>query len=176
MKIKNKKWKNINLGIIAFSLFITLFEFMPRIIDLGSLTFNWVSDTIRLDETSDIDVKLVEQSVKNKNLKIRLKQVVSTYEDDKNISSVMQYLNTIASKSKISISSIKALKLKQNERLWLQPVEIEFNSNYEQLYNFTRFLEKSSKVILVNKLNSKPEVISKEKIKTKLLLDVYLNL
>lgn len=176
MKIKNKKWKNINIGIISFTLFITLFEFIPRIMYLGSSTFEWISDTIRLEETNDIENNLIEQSINNKTLKSQLKQVVSTYEDDKNISTVMQYLNNIASESNITISSIKALKLKQNERLWIQPVEIEFSSSYEQLYNFTRFLEKSSKVILVNKLNSEPEVITRQKLNTRLLLDVYLNL
>ncbi len=176
MIIKSKKWKNINIGIIAFTLVVMLFEFIPRIIDLGSLTFGLVSDTIRIEETSNIDTELMEQTLKNKNLKSQLKQVVSTYEEDKNISTVMQYLNNIASKSNISIASIKALKLKQNDRLWVQPVEIEFTSNYEQLYNLTRFLERSSKVILVNKLSSKPEVITKSKLNTKLLLDVYLNL
>lgn len=176
MKIKNKKWNNINLGIIAFTVVIILFEFIPRIMDLSSQTLGWISDTIKLEETSDIDAKLIEQSVRNKNLKSQMKQVVSEYEDDKNISTVMEYLNDIASKSNINISSIKALKLKKDNRLWLQPVEIEFTSSYEQLYNFTRFIEHSSKVILVNKLVTKPEVITKGKLTSNLLVDVYLNL
>jgi len=168
MKIKSKKWKNINLGIIAFTVVIILFEFIPRIMDLGTQTFSWISDKIKLEETSDIDAKLMEQSVKNKNLKSQMKQIVSDYEGDKNISTVMQYLNDIANKSNIHISSIKALKLKKDDRLWLQPVEIEFTSNYEQLFNFSRFIEHSSKVILVNKLKSEPEVITKGKLNTKL--------
>lgn len=176
MKIKSKKWKNINAGIVGFTAFVIVFEFLPRVWDLGSQTFNMISDKIKLEGNSNIDQNLMEQSLKNKKLVSELKQIVSNYEEDKNISTVMQYLNNIAKKSNITISSIKALRLKQNDKLWLQPVEIEFSSNYEQLYNFTRFLEHSPKVILVNKINSKPEIITKEKINTKLLLDVYLNL
>ncbi|MFZ1288484.1 MAG: type 4a pilus biogenesis protein PilO [Melioribacteraceae bacterium] len=176
MKIKNKKWKNINIGIVGFTAFVIVFEFMPRVWSLGSQSYNMISDKIKLEGNSNIDKNLMDQSLKNKNLVSQLKQIVSNYEEDKNISTVMQYLNNIANKSNITISSIKALKLKQNDKLWLQPVEIEFSSNYEQLYNFTRFLEHSPKVILVNKINSKPEIITKENINTKFLLDVYLNL
>ncbi|MBK7980281.1 MAG: type 4a pilus biogenesis protein PilO [Ignavibacteriae bacterium] len=176
MKIRNKKWKNINISIIGFTVFVIVIEFMPRFLNLGSQTFNVISDKIKLKETSSIDNNIKEQSLINKNLVSQLKQIVSNYEDDKNISTVMQYLNNIANKSNIKISSIKALKLKQEDKLWLQPVEIEITSNYEQLYNFTRFLEYSSKVILVNKLTSIPKTATKETLNTKLLLDVYLNL
>lgn len=176
MQIKSKKWKNINLGIITFTAMIIFFEFIPRVMDLSSQTFSWISDKIKLEETSDIDTKLMEQSARNKNLRTQMKQVVSDYEEDKNISTVMEYINHVANKSRINISSIKALKLKKDDRLWLQPVEIEFTSSYEQLYNFTRFIEHSSKVILVNKLSSKPKIITKGKLNTKLLVDVYLNL
>ncbi|MCB0749454.1 MAG: type 4a pilus biogenesis protein PilO [Ignavibacteriae bacterium] len=176
MKIKNKKWQNINIGIIGFTLFIILFDFIPRVMDLGSNTFNLVSDKIKLNQNNEIDTELLQLSTKNKAIKNQFKQIVSDYEDDKNISTVMQYLNNIANKSNIKISSIKALKLKQENKLWLQPVEIEITSNYEQLYNFTRFLEHSSKVILVNKLTSIPKTATKETLNTKLLLDIYLNL
>ncbi len=64
----------------------------------------------------------------------------------------MRYLNKIANKSKINISSIKPRKLKSNENLWLQPIELEVYSNYEEVYNFIRFLENSEKVIVITEV------------------------
>lgn len=176
MKLNNSKWKNITVSIIGFTLFILIFELMPRIIDLGSTYFDWLSNNKKLKASTSIEEELLDENIKNKNLKKMLKNIVSDYEQDKNISNVMNYLNNIADKSNITIASIKALKLKQNNNLWLQPVEIEFTSNYEELYNFIRFVENSSKVILLSNLNCKPKVLTKNKLDSKILLDVYLNL
>ncbi|MBU0475266.1 MAG: type 4a pilus biogenesis protein PilO [Bacteroidetes bacterium] len=176
MKINNKKWKNINVIIIVFTIVVLFGEILPRIWDLSSLTINWINDTNKLDKVTAIDANLYKLTETNKKLKSQINQIVSDYEENKNISTTMRYLNNIAKKSNISITSIKPSKLKSNENLWLLPVELEFNSNYEELYNFIRFLESSEKVILVTEISINPITITQQKLKVLTKINVYLNL
>ncbi len=176
MQIKNKKWKNINISIIVIIVLILFFEILPRIWDLGKTSIEFIENSKKLEKIDEVDSKLKELTIENRNLKAVMNKIVSNYEENKNISSTMRYLNDISNKSHISISSIKPLKLNKRENLWLQPIEIEFYSNYEQLYNFIRFLEYSKKVMLITEITVVPKIITHNKLKVITKIDVYLNL
>ena len=176
MIIKNKKWKNLNLLIIAFTLVILTFEVLPRVWDIGKLVTELISNSNKLERLDEIDNNLLDLNIENKNLKRQLGEIVSDYKSDKNISTTMRYLNEIANKSKLKITSIKPVKLKNNDKLWLQAIELKFYSNYERLYNFVRFLEHSPKVILLKEIKVKPKVKSRDKLEIVVNIDVYLNL
>jgi len=176
MIIKNKKWKNLITVTLLFTIAVLSFEIIPRFIDIIGLSVSLVEDSNKLNNIESIEENLVKTKVENKNLKLKMNKVVSDYKKDKNISDTMRNLNEIANRAKINISSINPQNLKKSDKLWLQSIELKFNSTYEQFFNFVCFLEHSQKVILLNEVNIKPKVIAKSKLDITAKIDVYLNL
>ncbi len=67
MIINNKKWKNINVTIIVFTIINFVFEIAPRLWDLGSQTINWVYNSNKLNKSTKVDSDLTQLSNANKN-------------------------------------------------------------------------------------------------------------
>ena len=57
-----------------------------------------------------------------------------------------------------------------------QPVEISLESDYENIYNYVRFLENSSRIIKMKELKFKPMKTGLSILKLKANIEVYLNL
>ena len=156
MLIKNKKWKNYILGTLSFFVLILLFEIYPRVSNILSLGYDLYERYAKTKEAEQNNLNENNFISENKKLKLQINSFVSNYEESQKISSIISFLDDIASKNDIEIAAIIPGKVEKKNNLWLQPIEININSNYEGMFNFVRSLEKSPKVILLKGLDFKP--------------------
>ena len=159
MPIKSKKWKNIIA--LSFFLFAVLIfsDIIPDYSNIAIIGYDLFIQKRKIEESENNKQTIRELEIKNKNL-----------------SSVISFLDLAAKESKAKLTSIRPRKLEKKDNLWMQPVEINISSSYENIYNFTRYLESSSKVAVLNELNFKPEGILKPELKLKAEIEFYLNL
>ena len=176
MPIKSKKWKNIIA--LSFFLFAVLIfsDIIPDYSNIAIIGYDLFIQKRKIEESENNKQTIRELEIKNKNLKLEINKVVSNYKENKNLSSVISFLDLAAKESKAKLTSIRPRKLEKKDNLWMQPVEINISSSYENIYNFTRYLESSSKVAVLNELNFKPEGILKPELKLKAEIEFYLNL
>lgn len=176
MQIKTKKWKNIILLSLFLFVIIIFSEIIPKYSDLLSMSYDLIEQKIRSKESEENKSEMNKLLSENKNLKIEINNIVSDYEENKNLSSVLNFLDTAAKESGVSFTSIKPMQLLRKDNLWLQPVEINISSKFENIYNFTRYLESSSRVAVLKELQFKPEEMLSSKLNVKANLEFYLNL
>ena len=136
---------------------------------------NHFFDEKKIEESENKRLAIRELEIKNKNLKKEINQVVSNYEENKNLSSVLSFLDEAAKESKVKFTSIRQRKLRK-DNLWMQPIEVNISSSYGNIYNFTRYLESSSKVAVLKELSFKPEEMLKPELEMKAEIEFYLNL
>jgi Tfp pilus assembly protein PilO len=151
-------------------------DLMPDYSNLVSTGYDLFIQKKKVEESENNRQVIHELEIKNKNLRLEINQVVSNYEENKNLSSVLSFLDKAAKESKIKFTSIRPKKLEKKDNLWMQPVEVNISSSYENIYNFTRYLESSSKVAVLKELSFKPEKILKPKLEMKAEIEFYLNL
>ena len=176
MPIKNKKWKNIILLLCGFTIVVLLFEIFPRALGTFSLASEWMEQSDQIERLGEIETRIEMVSKENSSLKEDISSIVSDYEDNQKISSVLSLLDEIANGTNVNIEAIKPQAIVKRDNLWLQPIDMTITSKYENFYNFIRFLESSQKVVLVKDIYLKHEnsVTGMLNINTK--LEVYLNL
>ena len=176
MLIKNKKYKNFIL--LTFLLFALLFvfEILPVYSDLLSMTMKVFEQNSQIEKIAENKNELDNLNKQIRKLKIRMYNNFSDYSDSRNLSAVINLLDSLSKKSKIKNIAIKPGELKENDQLWLQPVEISLESDYENIYNYVRFLENSSRIIKMKELKFKPMKTGLSILKLKANIEVYLNL
>lgn len=176
MIIKNKKWRNISLIIIVFTIMIIVFEILPRSYDLVSSYLTSVDQEKKINELEIIKLEQRNLQIEVNDLENNISKLVSNIESDKKISSVISLLNQLSEKAKVKIVSIKPTKIYKKDNLWIQLLDIKMESELENIYNFTRFLENTEKVISFNKLEIKSVKPAANKLTINSELEVYLNL
>ena len=176
MAIKFGKWKKTIILTIGLLIFLIIFEIFPRYASLYDAFFEIIRNNNAIESIETTKLQIQELNLQNKRIKFEINNLVSDYEENKNISSVISYLDKTAGENRIKISSIKPGKLIYKDNLWLQPLEVSLQSNYQSIFNFLRILENSSKVILINELTYKPDELLKNKLNFTAKLEVYLNL
>ena len=176
MKFNNTKWRNLFYLIAGFSLFVLILEIIPRTWDLTGNIAEWISSSNKIDMLNEQEQKLGEITIRNNRLKDEINSIVSDYEENKNISSILNELNGIASASKVKITNIKPEKIEKDKNLWLQPMEINIESNFDGIYNFVRMMENSSKVIVVKSIDIRSIKTLSGYLNSNVNIEVYLNL
>ena len=176
MLIKSKKWKNIIFLSLFLFVVVTFSDVIPDYSNLVSTGYDLFIQKRKIEESENNRLAIRELEIKNKNLKLEINRVVSNYEENKNLSSVLSFLDEAAKESKVKFTSIRPKKLEKKDNLWMQPVEVNISSSYGNIYNFTRYLESSSKVAVLKELSFKPEEMLKPKLEMKAEIEFYLNL
>lgn len=176
MQIKNKRWKLIISATFGFTIVIIFFDLLPRysaLLNQAAARFDKRNSAGSLVKNQE---KLRLLRIENQNLRRNINNIVTDYKENKNLSSVLTFLDEKAAESYIKLRDIKPGELKRQNNLWLQPIELNLNSNYENIYNYLRFLEGSNNVILITELSMKPANRSNDSLNIKAHLEVYLNL
>ena len=176
MKIKNKKWRNISMIIIGFTILIIVFEIIPRSFDLVSNYITTVDQEKKINELEILKLQQKNLQIEVNDLENNISKLVSNIESDKKISSIINLLNQLSDKAKVKIVSIKPTKISKKDNLWIQLLEVKMESRLENIYNLTRFLENADKVISFNKLEVKSVKPANDKLTINSELEVYLNL
>ena len=176
MLIKNSKWRNLTLLILLMTVIVFVFEIIPRGVGVIEMVFELLSNNNKIEQASEIEVELSSLNTENLMLKKEIESVVTDYDDSRQISGILSNLEEIAYNSRCGINSIKPTKLEEKKNLWVQNIQLEVNGSYENLYNFLRYLENSSKVIIINDVTFIPSKTKSGEVDMSLLLEVYLNL
>ena len=176
MLIKNSKWRNLSLLILVMTVIVLVFEIIPRGIGVVEMVFELVANNNKIDRAAEIEIELSSLNTENLMLKKEIESVVTDYDDSRQISGILANLQEIADNSECDITAIKPGKLEKNKNLWVQNMQLEINGSYENLYNFFRFLENSTKVMIINNATFAPSKTKSRKLEMSLLLEVYLNL
>jgi Tfp pilus assembly protein PilO len=176
MPIKTPKWRNMVILVLGFMAIVLFFEIVPRLMNTTSLVFDWIDQSRQIEQSDRVAKQLQLAKQKNSDVKGYINGIVSDYEESQNASSILQMLDEIAAKSKVNIATIKPRQIVQHDNLWLQPIEVELISKYENYYNFVRFLENSQKVVLIKEIFMERENSVNGSLQIRINLEVYLNL
>lgn len=176
MPIKDKKWRNVSIIMIGFTILVLLFEIIPRLFSTGKLVTQWLGQKNQIEKANEYDISIRTYSAYNNKLKKQISYFVSDYEENQNISSVLNLIDEISSKSEVKVESIKPGKIVKQNNLWLQPMDIYISGKYEGFYNFLRFIESAEKVIIPKEVIITNDDSNSGKLKVKIKLNVYLNL
>ena len=176
MQIKNKKWKNIVVLVLTGTLFILVFEIIPRLLDNADLVYRFIVQKYKVGSIQNIEEEISRCNLENKALMKQTGFIVSNYERDKNISNILSIVDSAAFMSKTSIREIKPSKIIKQNNLLRQTVDIYLSAGYENFYNMLRFLESSSKVMVVRGFLISSGKNDKDDLNIKLELEVYLNI
>jgi Tfp pilus assembly protein PilO len=176
MIIKDNKWRNLIILFCGLFLIAMIFEIIPDYTTLFTQVYNLIIQNNELSEGQKNKTMLNQILMKNEELKSRINSYVSSYNENTNVSTIITLLYNTANKCNISITAIRPSKIFKKNNLWLQPVDVDFSSNYENTFNFVKFIERSRKVIIVKQLSMVLSQEQKEGLDIEAKLDVYLNL
>ena len=176
MVVKNKKWRSYIFATCSLFFLLFLFEIIPDY----SAIFNTLWSTITTNNIKNQINKYEAQitDLRNENLELKSSETnfLSTNENKKDISSVISFIDLVAHKSFIKKYSLKPGNFKKKDNLSILPIEVEINSDYSSVYNFIKFIERSSNVVIIKELTIKPKDVLQDSLVVKTNLEVYLNL
>ena len=176
MLIKNKKWLNVTvMSLVGFAIII-LFEIIPDITHDLSLAYNYFAQKHKASVESDKQAEFEIVSRENKIIKHKMAGLVSVYDDKGNLSNIISNMDEEAKLANVGILSIRPDKVTTKENLYYLPLEVELSSSYERFYNYLRFLEQSSRVLVLNEANIQKKENSTDSLTIKAKFEVYLNL
>ena len=171
MKIKTPKYKNVVLLTSAIFVLIILFEIMPGYYDLGSSLVSVIFQKVSGSNEEELSNKLVLLKTEQTKLKKMFYGEFSETENNYSFSNALEKFNVNNSEFDLSINSIKPLKKIKKGRLNFQRINLGMNCNFENIYNYCRWLEVSGSTIDFEEVS-----ISKQKdselLQSTLLLDV----
>lgn len=176
MTFKNAKWQNILILSCALFVLVLIFEIIPDYIALFSKVESLIERGSSISEGEKNKLMLNSVVRRNKDLKNQIGSFVSNYNENTDISATMDILYKKANQCHMTIATIRPSKVMQKNNLWYQPMEIDFITNYQNTFNFVKFIEKSQKVIIVKQLNIVSSQKNKNFLDVKANIEVYLNL
>lgn len=172
MVIKTPKYRKIISTTIIIFTVILLFEIFPN---YYNLTDKFISITIQKISGNNKE-QLFNRLTYLKEEKTKLEKIYynefSTLEKNNNFSEYLNKFTVNDNLFDISINSIRPLKKIKKDRLSFQRISLELNSNYENFYNYCRWLEFKGSLIFFEEIN-----ISKQQdnsyLKINLLIDIF---
>lgn len=114
--------------------------------------------------------------IENKKLKKELAGILSNSDKAGSLSSTIELIDNISQKCDLEIQSIQPGNIKKENDLVIQSMDLVILSEYENFYNFARFVENASRIMLLRKIIIKQEKSGSDKLVINTKLDVYLNL
>lgn len=174
--LNNKKWKNVILfSALGFSI-IFLIEISPRIYNVAVISVDLLAKKIKSDSNQKIKENVNVLIMRNKNITRQIGAIVSDYNKNRNISDVVNLLDSLSLYCKIHITDIKPQQIIKNNNLWVQPIDVTMSSNYESIYNLINAIEHSTKVILLKKIFITNNNNLNKELTIKAHFEVYLNI
>ncbi|QQS36977.1 MAG: hypothetical protein IPM56_03200 [Ignavibacteriales bacterium] len=158
MKIKNRKYKHtITITSIIFIL-VLLFEVIPNYWKLSETLYSLVSEKLTKTNAEDLEAELNSLKRNHIQLKKMLYGEFNSVSDKDNYLNALEKFNIEDSKFRVSFNSIKPIKKIKKGRLNFQRFSLEFSCDYENVYNYCRWLEYKNLA-----MNFEEIVISKQK-------------
>lgn len=176
MLINSKKWQFVVGTTLVLTVLVLLFDLSPRYLALWDKVGAYYNSVNNMNSLPQLKANLKEIKFENSQLHNNINNLISDYKENKNLSSVLEYLDKNARRSKIKITEIIPGKLRERNNLWLLPIQVEMSTKYENIYNFVRLLENSNKVVLINQLILTPIKDNADSLLVKSKLNVFLNL
>ena len=176
MLIKKTKFRYYILFSITLFFLVSFIEIIP---DYFTLFYNlWeVVDSSNLKNSiKDYESQITAMEIENSRLKSSETNFISTNESKSDISSIISFLDVVSQKSFIKNYSLRPAAVEKKDNLSVLPIEVEIGGDYSQVFNYINFIERSSRVIIIQNLSIKPKDILKDSLIVKTNLDVYLNL
>ncbi len=176
MLIKKTKFRYYILFSITLFFLVSFIEIIP---DYFTLFYNlWeVLDSSTLKNSiKDYESQITAMEIENSRLKSLETYYISTNESKSDISSIISFLDVVSQKSFIKNYSLRPAAAEKKDNLSVLPIEVEIGGDYSQVFNYINFIERSSRVIIIQNLSIKPKDILKDSLIVKTNLDVYLNL
>lgn len=153
-----------------------VFEILPRVRGVLELAWEKYESENKLNRMSEIDLMMTQINSENKLLKSRINSLVTDYEKERQLYGILSTLEKVTEETDCKITSIKPSGVEKNKNLWVQTINLEVNAPYENLYNFVRFIENSSKVMIVKNLSLKLQKGESKNLNMLISMEVYLNL
>jgi|GEM_PF-3401289 Tfp pilus assembly protein PilO len=176
MKIKNKKWKNyIILTWVLFAM-VFLFEIIPDYSALFSNLYDILNKNELKNDLNNCQMKINSLNIENQKLKSMISGSITDVDNNKDVSSVLSFLDDISQKSRANIAMLKPGVITKSDNLYVLPIEIEMNAGYCGIYNYFNFLESSSKIVTIQNLEIRSKVLLTDTLTAKADLNIYLNL
>ena len=176
MQIKNKKWKNYIILTWVFFALIFLFEIIPDYSALFSDLFNMLNKNELKSDLKDCELKINSLNVEKQKLKSLISGSITDVDNNKDVSSVLSFLDDISERSRTNISMLKPGIISKSDNLCVLPIEIEMNAGYSGIYNYFNFLESSPKIVVIEGLEIKPKVLMTDTLTATANINIYLNL
>lgn len=169
MRIRDPKAKRYLILSSVVYLFILLYEIFPACYTLGDNIFSAVLKSFNGNTDEDLLNKLNQK----KNEYQRLINIFNGDSSGNNLrlSSTLDKLNITAEELDISLISIKPVKSTQNGKLINQRMELYFKSDYENIYNYFRWLFIKGVPLDIISMN-----ITREKEETNLILCLVIDI
>ena len=176
MVFKNSKWRNLVVLMLFLFVLVLFMEIIPRAGGLIDLIWEKVENENKIGRIAEVDSELTEINSENKILKSRIGSLMTDYEEERQLYGILSTLEQVTIDSDCKITSIKPSGIDKKDDLWVQTIDLKVRGDYEKLYNFIRFVENSSKVMLVESLDIKPAKGEENNLDMSLTMEVYLNL
>lgn len=141
MTIKNPKYKKIVTLVIAVIILILLFEVVPGYYDLGISLIDVAVQKISGDDTESLSSRLIALQDENNNLKQHFFDNINVSAGEYSFSNALEKFTSDNPGINISINSIKPNKKIKKGGLNFQRITIGLNGNFNDIYNYFRWLE-----------------------------------
>lgn len=171
MQLRTPKYKNTAILTLLLFILIMLLEVIPGYYQLAETLYSVVVQKYSDDNHEKMESELIQLNENQNKLKRIFYGEFTTTSENSSFSNTLEKFNVKGNEFDISINSIKPLKKLKNGRLSFQRVNIAFISDYENSFNYCRWLEVKSPSLDFEEL-----VISKQKnsenLQTNIVIDV----
>lgn len=171
MKIKTPKYRyTLTISLLVFALVI-FFEVVPGYYQLCSNLLSVLVEKISGDDYDKLSNRLDNLKSENSKLKKVFFGEFSSGQSNHSFSETLDNFNVSQDEFDMTINSIKPLKKVQKGRLNFQRISLELQGDYENIYNYCRWLEMRGKTFHFEEV-----IIARQKdknfLKTNMLIDV----
>ncbi len=174
--LKSNKWLNMFRMISGLFLLLLFFELYPRYSELVSDTWKLFIWQQANKEDEQIRLNIQNINLQNTKLKADISSIISDYNEQRSISSIIGYIDSIATNNKLKLTSIKPEVITEERNLLRLPLLVVMEGVYDNLYKFTHEIENSPQVIIIKEMDVKSVYPSRQKVVMELNIEVYLNL
>ncbi|MDP2366108.1 MAG: hypothetical protein Q8M94_20345 [Ignavibacteria bacterium] len=147
MKIRIPKYKNVIFLTSALFAVVLLFEIIPGYYNFVSSFADVTIQKLSGDDSEALSNKLVDLKEEQYKLKKHFFGEFTTSENNYSFSNALEKFNVNNSEFDISINSIKPLKKIKKGRLNFQRINLGMTSDFENIYNYCRWLEVAGSTI-----------------------------
>lgn len=173
--IKNRKWKLIQRIVTVVTIMIFIFEIVPNASKLLSKGLDYYSINQEISNTYTNAANITRLRQENSQLKSTLLMFLTKNGKNGRLSDIVKFLNESSKEVGAEIVLIKPGTAYLENSFEIQSIDLEVQSNYNNLFNFIRKIEVCQKIIIVSILNISGKKPFSNDLILKAKLKVYTN-